>query len=646
MIFRRIMLRNIKSYYGKHIIEFPDPVRGKSIHLLGAPNGSGKTTLFDAVNACFFALPNDPKLRANDLSRGVDDHEMEVEVEFEHEDQTYRLNRRWVRRPGRPATSVDSVTLHSSLQNLNSADGDITDDEDVSDFIDSLIPHHISHFFFFDGEQIQEYTDSSKKSIQDALERLLGLHHYIQLRADLERTVAPQLREAMSSSNVGDELNDKLKARDSTENELKDIERRRRPAKRGAAESKRELATLEREEDQIVSALDPQLQSERQNLTETRDRLGVDIESVENAIKRLIPDGLALAWFWPEIQQATNKSLGSKATFDLEGVIDLLWEHREGIALALGETSPAPLRTALMSAVCVDELDAGFSLATVEGANELMQKIRQANRELWAAPDKLNNLKTEYERVNRELAASSPLHESSETDVAELRQRLQEERRILSRREKQLADFTEREKQFTQNKDELNKAISALSAQYAEFRQINDQLDLCVKLQELLRNFIDDYRQTQINQLQGVFNRKFRELTNAPELIDRVTIDRETYELSIIPRSGTNLTALEQSAGQKEVLAFTLISSVVELSNRQLPVMIDTPLARLDSVHRDNILTRFFPYVGSQVIILSTDTEIGREQRRQLHPYLASEHHLVRDPATARTTVEDGYLVE
>lgn len=645
MIFRRIMLRNIKSYYGKHIIEFPN-VRGKSIHLLGAPNGSGKTTLFDAVNACFFALPNDPKLRANDLSRGVDDQEMEVEVEFEHEGQTFRLNRRWVRRPGRPATGVDGVTLHSSLQNLNSTDGDITDDEDVSNFIDSLIPHHISHFFFFDGEQIQEYTDSSKKSIQDALERLLGLHHYIRLLADLEGIVYRQLREAVNSSDVGDELSAKLKARDSAENELRHIERRQRPAKRAAAESKRELAALEREEDQIVSALDPQLQSERQNLTETRDRLGVDIESVENTIKGLIPEGLALAWFWSEIQQATNKSLGSRETFNLEGVIDLLWEHREGIASALGETSPDPLRTALMSAVGVDELDAGFSLDTIEGAKQLMEKIRQAKIELWAAPDRLNNLKTEYERVNRELTVSSPLHESSETDVSELRQRLQEERRILSRREKQLADFAEREKQLNQAKGELDKAISALSAQDAEFQQINDQLDLCVKLQELLRNFIDDYRQTQINQLQDVFNRKFRELTNAPELIDRVTIDKETYDIEIIPRSGTNLTALEQSAGQKEVLAFTLISSVVELSNRQLPVMIDTPLARLDSVHRDNILTRFFPSVGPQVIILSTDTEIGREQRRQLHPYLASEHHLVRDPATARTTVEDGYLVE
>ena len=646
MIFRRIMLRNIKSYYGKHVIEFPD-VRGKSIHLLGAPNGSGKTTLFDAVNACFFALPSDPKLRANDLSRSVDDQEMEVEVEFEHEGQTYRLNRRWARRPGRPATGAGSVALHSLLQKLDSADGDITDAEEVAAFINSLIPYHISHFFFFDGEQIQEYTDSSKESIQDALERLLGLHHYIQLRADLERTVAPQLREAMSSFDVGDELNDKYKARDLAENELRDIERRRRPVKRAAAESKQELAALEREENQILSALDLQLQFERQSLTEARDRLEVDIKNVENTIKEIIPDGLALAWFWPEIRQASNKSLGSKATFDLEDVIDLLWEHREGIAPALEETSPDPLRTALMSAVGVDdELDAGFSLSTVEGANELMEKIGRAKTILWAAPDKLNNLKTQYERVNRELAASSPLYESSETDVVELRQRLQEERMIQSRQEKQMADFAEREKQLTQNKDELNKDISALSAQDSEFRQITDQLDLCRKLQEVLRNFIDDYRQTRIDQLEDVFNRKFRELTNAPELIDRVEIDRDTYEIRIIPRSGMNLAALEQSAGQKEVLAFTLISSVVELSNRQLPVMIDTPLARLDSVHRDNILTRFFPYVGSQVIILSTDTEIGREQRRQLDPYLASEHHLVRDPATARTTVEDGYLVE
>ncbi len=106
------------------------------------------------------------------------------------------------------------------------------------------------------------------------------------------------------------------------------------------------------------------------------------------------------------------------------------------------------------------------------------------------------------------------------------------------------------------------------------------------------------------------------------------------------------LAALEQSAGQKEIVAFTLISSVVALSDRQLPVVIDTPLARLDSVHKGNILRNFFPNVGKQVIILSTDTEIGREQRQMLLPFIAKEYHLVRDTETAQTTVKEGYLVE
>ena len=90
-------------------------------------------------------------------------------------------------------------------------------------------------------------------------------------------------------------------------------------------------------------------------------------------------------------------------------------------------------------------------------------------------------------------------------------------------------------------------------------------------------------------------------------------------------------------------MAFSLIASVVELSDRHIPFIIDTPLGRLDTVHRDNILKNFFPNVGEQVIILSTDAEIGWQEEDILRPYLASEHHLKWEDG--QTSIEEGYLV-
>ena len=106
------------------------------------------------------------------------------------------------------------------------------------------------------------------------------------------------------------------------------------------------------------------------------------------------------------------------------------------------------------------------------------------------------------------------------------------------------------------------------------------------------------------------------------------------------------MVAGEQSAGQKEILAFALIASVVELSNRPVPAVIDTPLARLDVRHRDNVLRRFFPNLGQQVIVLATDTEVGRPEVDLLSPILATRHHLHLDIETGYTSIRDGYLDE
>lgn len=137
MIIRNIKLRNIKSYYGEHALELPRPTHGKNIHLLGARNGSGKTTLFEAINACLFATRGNPILMAEYISRGVNARNMEVEIEFEDKEDSWRLNRIWTRNPSVSETSGRSVTLNSLLQNLNT--GEIIRDESDEETITELI---------------------------------------------------------------------------------------------------------------------------------------------------------------------------------------------------------------------------------------------------------------------------------------------------------------------------------------------------------------------------------------------------------------------------------------------------------------------------------------------------------------------------
>ena len=64
------------------------------------------------------------------------------------------------------------------------------------------------------------------------------------------------------------------------------------------------------------------------------------------------------------------------------------------------------------------------------------------------------------------------------------------------------------------------------------------------------------------------------------------------------------------SAGEKQLMVVSLLWALAICSNRKLPVIIDTPLSRLDSKHRMALIKTYFPNASDQTIVLSTDSEI------------------------------------
>ena len=93
-------------------------------------------------------------------------------------------------------------------------------------------------------------------------------------------------------------------------------------------------------------------------------------------------------------------------------------------------------------------------------------------------------------------------------------------------------------------------------------------------------------------------------------------------------------------------MALAFLWGLARVSGRIFPVAIDTPLGRLDSSHRHNLVERYFPDASHQVILLSTDTEIGEKEVNMLRKQdaIAQEYLLKYDPEKRQTTVEPGYF--
>ena len=126
--------------------------------------------------------------------------------------------------------------------------------------------------------------------------------------------------------------------------------------------------------------------------------------------------------------------------------------------------------------------------------------------------------------------------------------------------------------------------------------------------------------------------------------MQRVQIDPETFAITLIDEQGRQVSKERLSEGEKQIFAISVLWGLSQASARPLPAIIDTPMARLDVAHRNQLVERYFPRASHQVIILSTDTEIERDYFQQLQPHIARAYHLNYDEVTRQTVASEGYF--
>lgn len=138
--------------------------------------------------------------------------------------------------------------------------------------------------------------------------------------------------------------------------------------------------------------------------------------------------------------------------------------------------------------------------------------------------------------------------------------------------------------------------------------------------------------------------RFFNRLSRKGELLKRISIDRTDFTVSVTRWDGTKLPKERLSAGEKQLMAISLLWSLARASKRSIPVVVDTPLARLDQEHRKNLLREYFPHVSHQVIVLSTDTEVDLNAAAELAEDTSHRIYLDYVEDSAATTIRDGYF--
>ena len=104
----------------------------------------------------------------------------------------------------------------------------------------------------------------------------------------------------------------------------------------------------------------------------------------------------------------------------------------------------------------------------------------------------------------------------------------------------------------------------------------------------------------------------------------------------------------DRSAGENQIFATALIAGLAEVSKIQAPLVVDTPLGRLDSKHRDNIFDFWTSDPERQVILLSQDEEITPERFKKIKSNISKtyllDHTDVGDGIGRTRAIPDKYF--
>lgn len=100
------------------------------------------------------------------------------------------------------------------------------------------------------------------------------------------------------------------------------------------------------------------------------------------------------------------------------------------------------------------------------------------------------------------------------------------------------------------------------------------------------------------------------------------------------------------SKGEKQIFLLSLYFGMIKVSKKEVPFIIDTPYARIDTEHREQISKVFFPKISHQVVILSTDEELVGEYYKAIKPFVANEYLLQFDDKNSQTNITNSYYKE
>lgn len=660
MKFRKLTIENYKSFQFPTTINFPDSSEGKSIFLIGGMNGAGKTSVMEAVNICLYGTKPDhifKFINRKEFAKGNAFVSFELFLETDDSEEL-QLKRSW------SAGTVDNPKPKDLEEKLVVVkDGkrvSVQNKEMWQDYINATIPKGITQFFFFDGEKIQEIAadDHSEVRLKSSLEAALGIQYISRLSTDVLHL---KQEERKNFVEISDE------DIDFKESELKREKAKLFKKQEEKNELENELKDFKADYEGVRSRFQATFNSEPESIEETRQRERKRIQlaskqgQLDNQIKTLIekhlPWALASKIFGPlkaQIEQErstfASNAISDQASVLAKNIVAAVDEPEPIFESPLDQNHKLKLHERVLSVLQADkkQKNKDFLNLSERDASKVLNRMEEIEESDILL---LKDLLSECDELESEISGleRSGLTSSSNSEkllFADLQQQMESSQNQIGRLTVRLQNISEDILSLETHIKEIELELGKLYEKHNMSKERVDFIKECDTIANLLNSFIVKLRKNKIHLLQEKTFEMYKLLSSRSGMIKDLQIDDKTYEIGVRDRNGHEIKKSGLSAGEKEIFAVSLLWGLAQTSQLNLPIIIDTPLSRLDSVHRDNIVNNYFPNAAEQVIILSTDTEIDNNYFKTLVPNLSGAGKLVFNQMNELTTYQEGYFWE
>ncbi len=642
MRFKSISIENVFSYYGQKYFELDN--KDEPITLIIGENGFGKTSFINSVKIALhginkdilnignqhlskedFVVGNKSKNFSGMLNRKAKlegEHEAKISITIDADEllivkRTFTLQN---------STYVESLMLYDEEKNL------LAQGDDAQDIINQKISPTMARFFFFDGEKIQTIADFSHAEFTKMLEDVLELDIYDQMASDAEVLIR-KINKAELDQDLQNEITRKEQLLTELTHKIVTTEERFSNEKKNIL---KDMEADKRELDNKLKKLKSRFQkpladakSSLKILEKERDEFGLKMKKIT-----LVQLPLLLS---KSLHKSVKKDIDKNYRGKIQINAKLLQSKKEAFLNLLNEQENQ------------EDIASAF--------DKIFQSTNEQQSVSFADPHHIEQQFDSLEKVNlstllKNLSKNSHDIKNIELEIANLEQQISDDKKEYESDFTLATKMTEDIIRQTVKCETLEKEISALKARHKELKKELGKLtmkehknDLANAKIETLKSIVavskvikKKIKTDKRANLETSINKKFQLLKKEGYEADKIILD-ENFHINLYDNEGNAMDILSSSSGQKQIIATALIWGISEYIAEDIPMIIDTPLGRLDERNQSLILNKFYPEVSKQVIILPTPSELKHEGFKSLVKHI-SQTFLLKNAGSATSVKE------